>query len=156
MKIVTSTSSGVVIPVPAIQICSSSDPVVSLEATLCQKTIDAGKELDYEEKEYVRLQFEKNLLVSQYPKLSDRKKDVVKRLQDLKNILKKIEKTRPVDDPLKLPFKKTTSTAAERKRTSRMAQSNETKQKELESDRRRKETNEEREKARLRMSRLRK
>ena len=51
----------------------------SLEATLGQKAEEAGKELEDDEQEYVRLQFERNSLMRQYPNASDRNKEVVDR-----------------------------------------------------------------------------
>ena len=111
----------------------------SLEATLVQKAQAAGKELDEFQQEYVRLQFERNSLRRQYPKSSDRNKEIVKQIRDLENLVQKFGKGRPKDDPLLLPFKQTTTmTTAEKKAASRVAKTIEEKQKELESNRNRK------------------
>ena len=77
--------------------------------------------------------------MQQYPKASDRNKEIVKKIQDLKNLVKKFAKGRPKDDPLLLPFKQTaTMTTAEKKAASRVAKTIEEKQKEIESNRNRK------------------
>ena len=56
----------------------------SLEATLGQKEEEAGKELEDDEQEYVRLQFERNLLMCQYPNASDRQtKEAGEELDDI-------------------------------------------------------------------------
>lgn len=125
----------------------------SLEATLVEKSQAAGRELNEFEQQYVRLQFKRNSLVRQYPNVSARNKEIVNRIQHMKDLVKKFSKGRPKDDPLKLPFKSTTTmTTAEKKRASRMAKTNEEKQKELESNRRRMATPEEKEKTRKRMA----
>ena len=87
----------------------------SLESTFAQKAKEAGKLLDNDEKEYVRLQFERNLLVAKYPNTSDRNKQVVSQIQQLKDRVKKIAKRRPKDDPLKLAFKSTPAMSAAEK-----------------------------------------
>ena len=103
----------------------------SLEATLVEKAQAAGKELNEFEQEYVRLQFEKNSLMRQYPNASARSKEIVKQIQDLQNLVKKFAKGRPKDDPLKLAFKSSpTKSDTERKKASRMAQSQEEREEE--------------------------
>ena len=118
--------------------------------------MQAGHKLGKEEKEYIGLQFERNSLLSQYPIATARTRDVVKRIQNLYNLVKKMEKGRPEYDALKLPYKSPIPmSAAERKKASRLAKTTEAKQKELEEDRLRKAKPAERERTRLRVARLR-
>ena len=104
----------------------------------------------------MRIQFERNSLVGQYPKVSSRNKHVVKRIQDLKDMVKKLGKGRPIDDPLKLPFRsEPPMSAVERMKVFRMKKTAETKENEQENDRKRKGTREEKEKTKLRVRKLR-
>ena len=104
----------------------------------------------------MRLQYERNALVQENPQAKARKKDIVTRIQQLKDQVKKLAKDRPDDDPLKLKMKSSPPrSAAERKRASRMNQSVQANKAELESSRGRMATPEAKERTRLRVSRLR-
>ena len=109
------------VPTEAVQLKEAVVKVGSLESTLAQKTKEVGKILDKKEEEYVRLQFERNSILSQYPNVSSRNKEIVKRIENMNNMLKKMIKSTPMDAALKLPFKSAPKSAAERKRESRMA-----------------------------------
>ena len=123
----------------------------SVEALLERKAEEKGGVLTSREEEYVRLQVERNHLVLQFPSSESRGEEVLKRLQRIKDRLKKLAKGRPVDDVLKLPLKsKEPKTAAERTRSKRRNMSKEARDKEREEDRKRKASPEELERARKR------
>ena len=118
--------------------------------------MDAGHQLEEVEQNYVRLQVERNALVQEHPNAKARTKEVRARIQHLKDMVKKLAKDRPADDPLKIMFKSTPPMSpAERMRASRMAKSTEEKAKERENDRLRKATPKERERTRLQVARFR-
>ena len=122
----------------------------SVEALLARKTEEMGGVLTSREEEYVRLQVERNDLVMQFPQSESRGEEVVKRLQRIKNRLKKLTKGRPVGDVLKLPLRSDQpKTAAERTAKKRNV-SKETRDKEREDDRKRKASPEELERGRKR------
>ena len=123
-----------------------------MEALLARKTEEMGGVLTSREEEYVRLQVERNDLVMQFPQSESRGEEVVKRLQRIKNRLKKLTKGRPVGDVLKLPLRSDQpKTAAERTSACRRNMSKEARDKNREDDRKRKASPEELEKAKKRM-----
>ena len=78
-----------------------------MESIIARKAVEAGKTLDAKEEEYVRLQVERNQLLQLFPQSESRVKEVLKRIQQIKNRIKKLAKGRPKDDFLKIPFKST-------------------------------------------------
>ena len=124
----------------------------SVESLLASKTEEMGRVLTSREEEYVRLQVERNELVTQFPHSESRGKEVLKSLQRIKNRLKKLAKGRPADDVLKLPLKSAEpKTAAERTSAKRKNMSKDARDREKEDDRKRKASPEELEKAKKRM-----
>ena len=124
----------------------------SVESLLASKTEEMGRVLTSREEEYVRLQVERNELVTQFPHSESRGKEVLKSLQRIKNRLKKLAKGRPADDVLKLPLKSAEpKTAAERTSAKRKNMSKDARDREKENDRKRKASPEELEKAKKRM-----
>ena len=107
--------------------------------TLALKAEEAGKVLDSKEEEYVRLQFERNELLQLFPNSESREEHITKKLQKIKDRVKKLAKNRPTDDILKLPFRSgQPKSAAERKSIERKNKSVEAREKEREDDRKRK------------------
>ena len=124
----------------------------SVESLLASKAEEMGRVLTSREEEYVRLQVERNELVTQFPHSESRGKEVLKSLQRIKNRLKKLAKGRPADDVLKLPLKSAEpKTAAERTSAKRKNMSKDARDREKENDRKRKASPEELEKAKKRM-----
>ena len=119
---------------------------------IARKTEEAGKVLDAKEEEYVRLQVERNQLLQLYPHSESRAEEVLKRIQQIKNRIKKLAKGRPKDDFLKIPFKSTQPKPdAERKSAERRNKSLEAREREREDDRKRKASPENMEKTKRRM-----
>lgn len=123
-----------------------------MEEILALKAEESGKALSTEEEEYVRLQFERNSLIRLFPNSEDRDEDMIKRIQKIKDRVKKLAKNRPTDDVLKLPFKSAQpKSAAVRKANERKKKSLEAREKERENDRKRKASPEELEKTKKRL-----
>ena len=124
----------------------------SVESLLASKAEEMGRVLTSREEEYVRLQVERNEIVTQFPHSESRGKEVLKSLQRIKNRIKKLAKGRPADDVLKLPLKSAEpKTAAERTSAKRKNMSKDARDREKENDRKRKASPEELEKAKKRM-----
>ena len=124
----------------------------SVESLLASKAEEMGRVLTSREEEYVRLQVERNEIVTQFPHSESRGKEVLKSLQRIKNRIKKLAKGRPADDVLKLPLRSAEpKTAAERTSAKRKNMSKDARDREKEDDRKRKASPEELEKAKKRM-----
>ena len=124
----------------------------SVESLLASKAEEMGRVLTSREEEYVRLQVERNEIVTQFPHSESRGNEVLKSLQRIKNRIKKLAKGRPADDVLKLPLRSAEpKTAAERTSAKRKNMSKDARDREKEDDRKRKASPEELEKAKKRM-----
>ena len=89
----------------------------------------------------MKLQVERNQLLQLFPQSESRAEEVLKRIQQIKDRIKKLAKGRPKDDLLKIPFKSTQpKSAAERKSAERGNKSLEAREREREDDRKRKAT----------------
>ena len=89
----------------------------------------------------MKLQVERNQLLQLFPQSESRAEEVLKRIQQIKDRIKKLAKGRPKDDLLKIPFKSTQpKSAAERKSAERRNKSLEAREREREDDRKRKAT----------------
>ena len=123
----------------------------SVESIIARKAEEAGKLLDAKEEEYVRLQVERNQLLELFPDSESRAEEVLKRIQQIKNRIKKLSKGRPKDDLFKIPFKSAQpKSAAERKSAERRHKSLEAREREREDDRKRKASPQQLEKGRER------
>ena len=100
----------------------------------------------------MKLQVERNQLLQLFPQSESRAEEVLKRIQQIKDRIKKLAKGRPKDDLLKIPFKSTQpKSAAERKSAERGNKSLEAREREREDDRKRKASPEDMEKTKRRM-----
>ena len=61
-----------------------------MESIIAHKAEEAGKVLDPKEEEYVRLQVERNQLLELFPHSKSRAEEVLKRIQQIKDRIKKI------------------------------------------------------------------
>ena len=110
-----------------------------MESIIARKAEEAGKVLDAKEEEYVRLQVERNQLLQLFPQSESRAEDVLKRIQQIKDRIKKLTKGRPKEDLLKIPFKSTQpKSGAERTSAWRRNKSLEAREREREDDQKRK------------------
>ena len=112
------------------------------------KQEELGRILTPGEVDFVRIQVERDEIVAQFPRADDRSEEVKKKLQSLKNKVKKKQKTLWSAD--KLTLKKTVTTDNDRKVKQREMMNSEAKNMEKAKDRVRKATEEAKATARAR------
>ena len=114
------------------------------------KQEELGRPLTSGEVDFVSIQVERDEIVAQFPRVEDRSEEVKKRLQSLKDKVKKKQKTLWSAD--KLILKKTAKTDSDRKEEQRSKQGQEAKDREREENRKRMATEENKAKTKERLA----